>query len=233
MRRILLMGTAREKSTRMQNKMTRPFGDTTLYKIYLSLLEEIQRMDNPFLNISIALNEKDKTLWELAKESEITVQERSYFSATDASLPADIYHFLEEYDEEYVMWVNACFPFLQPKTIIDIANFFVNSDINSLHCVRKRENWFWNLGTNRPINVDDDLIIRTQDSLPIYESVHCCHIFNISSMLNKNRPWDFKKNDPYLFELKESIEFLDIDSKVEFDICEAVYRQREGMSDDK
>lgn len=220
------MGTAREKSTRIQNKMTRPFGDTTLYKIHLALLEKVQRLDNPFLNIIIALNEKDKTLCDLAKESEITIQERSYFSATDASLPADIYHYLEKYEEEYVMWVNACFPFLQPKTVIDIANFFVKrEDINSLHCVSKRENWFWNSETNKPLNVEKTSDIETQQSLPIYESVHCCLIHKVSDLLDENKLWSFKKGDPHLFELKESIEFLDIDSKTEFDICESVYKQ--------
>ena len=218
------MGTAREKSSRIKNKMLRPFGNSCLFESYLNLLEDIKSKKSPFNNIIIALNKDDKLLYRRAMESDIRIQDRNKFSATKATLPKDIYHYLTDYEEDYVMWVNACFPFLKAETVINVANFFVSHrEINSLHCVKKRENWFWDKATNKPLNLEKTTDAQTQDSLPIYESVHCFHIHNKDDLMRKNRYWSFKKNDPYLYEVKESFEFLDIDSPMEFDICESVY----------
>ena len=218
------MGTAREKSTRVKNKMTRPFGDTTLFGLYLNMLEEIQQLKNPFDEIIIALNKKDEKLYKMASKSKIKIQNRNYFSSSKATKPEDIYHYLTNYDQDYVLWVNACFPFLEPKTVITAANYFLkHKEINSLHCVKRRENWFWDKQTNKPFNLEKTSDAQTQQSLPIYESVHCFHIHNKNDLMEKNRYWSFKKNDPYLYELKDSMEFLDIDTQMEFDICESIY----------
>ena len=110
MRKILLMGTARQKSTRIENKMTRPFGDTTLFKLHCEKLETIKHLKHsPFDDVILALNKKDKILYQQAKDYHITIQDRNYFSASKATLPKDIYHYLDNYKQDYVMWINACF----------------------------------------------------------------------------------------------------------------------------
>jgi len=225
MRDILLLGTAREKSTRVKDKMTRPFHNTTLFKLYLDKLEDINKTKKPFNNIILALNKEDKKLLESAKSYNIKIQERSYFSANDASLPKDVFHYLDEYKEKYVMWVNGCLPFLKLKTIIDAGNYFIeHKNINSLHCVKVRQNWFWNPNANYPFNLEKTSDLTTQQSLPIYESVHCFHIHKIEDIIEKNRFWSFKKNDPYLHMLKDSVEFFDIDTQTEFNIAELIWR---------
>ena len=224
MRKILLMGTARQNSTRVENKMTRPFGDTTLFKMYCQKLEAIKQQENPFDDIIIALNKSDKILCQQVKDYDVKVQNRNYFSASKATKPEDIYHYLKNYKQDYVMWINACFPFLQTKTIIEAANYFKeHKNLNSLHCVNLKQNWFWNPKTNFPFNLEKTSDAQTQQSLPIYESVHCFHIHKISDLMEENKYWSFKKNDPYLYKLDQSLEFLDIDTQTEFDICEAIY----------
>ena len=226
MRDILLMGTARQKSTRIKNKMTRPFGDITLFKLYLEKLEQIKKQKHPFDDIILALNPSDKTLCQQAKTYDVKIQNRDYFSSSKATLPKDIYHYLENYKQDYVMWINGCFPFLQIDTIIKVANYFKeHKELNSLHCVKLKQNWFWNPKTNRPFNLEKTSDATTQQSLPIYESVHCFHIHNVKDLIQKNRYWDFKPNDPYLYKLEDSLEFLDIDTQTEFDICESVYNR--------
>ena len=49
--------------------MTRAFGDTTLYDIYLKKLEEINNSKRPFSNIIMALNKNDSVLWNKSKKS--------------------------------------------------------------------------------------------------------------------------------------------------------------------
>ena len=137
-----------------------------------------------------------------------------------------MYHYLKDFDEEYVLWMNACFPFLNPKTVIDATNFFIkNEDLVSLTCVKEKLNWFWDFKTREPLTIERAAEGRTEKSLPIYESVHCFHIHNVKDLIQKNRYWDFKPNDPYLYKLEDSLEFLDIDTQTEFDICESVYNR--------
>lgn len=224
MRRLLLMGTAREGSTRTKDKMTRKFGSTTLYELYLKKFEDILHMVHPFNEIIMAINKNDKLLWRLSENSEVKIQERSDFSAKDASLPADIYEYLQNYDEEYVMWVNACFPFLKPKTIIDAAQMFIDDEnMKSFHCVKERQNWFWDPQTKKPITLEKKSHTMTQESKVIYESVHCFLIHNINTILNENKLWDFKLNDPYLHVVPDTLEFFDIDTEEEFNICETLW----------
>lgn len=225
MRDILLMGAARERSTRIKNKIMRTFGYTTLFELYLRKLETINKDKNPFNNVILALNKEDKKLCELAKKYNVKVQERNSFSVGKATMPKDIYHFLENYDDDYVMWINACFPFLKIETVIKAANYFVkHNEINSLHCVKKRQNWFWNPKTNRPFNLEKTSDATTQQSLPVYESVHCFHIHNIKDLLEKNIYWSFKKNDPYLYSVEETVECIDIDNPFEFELAEVLWK---------
>ena len=60
-RDVILLGMAREGSQRIEDKMLRPFGDTTLFDIYLSKLEKMARMrDSPFSKVVLALNKYDE-----------------------------------------------------------------------------------------------------------------------------------------------------------------------------
>ena len=224
-RDILLMGTAREKSTRIKNKMTRPFGDTSLYEIYLEKLESISGMKNPFTTVIMALNRNDKILWNKSKHSKIKIVERSKFSAGDVKLPADIYHYLEDFDEQYVMWVNGCSAFLNPQTINKLAEFFIkNTNLMSLTVVKKRFNWFWDTETKKPITCGGKSDGSTELCKPLYENVNCLHIHSIKTLLEENLWWHIEENDPYLYVVEDSTEFLDVDSLFDFEIAEAVWK---------
>ena len=228
MRKILLMGTAREESSRVQYKMTRPFGDSTLFEIFLDKFERIASRNTPFSNVIMCINKNDRVLWNMTKGVQnVRIQERNDFSAREATEPKDLFHYLENYSEDYVMWVNACFPLLSLQSIINGANVFQNNDnIKSLHCVKKVSNWFWDPKTFKPITLDKVSDTTTQQSMPMYESVHCYHIHKISDLLEHNKLWSFKKNDPYLHMVPESVEYLDIDTQTEFEIAEAVWRNK-------
>jgi hypothetical protein len=63
------------------------------------------------------------------------------FQTLDLNHCDKVYHYLNNFNEEYVMWVNGCFPFLKEDTIIEIANYFKNSNLYGLHCVKKVYNW--------------------------------------------------------------------------------------------
>jgi len=226
-REILLIGSAREKSTRTKDKMTRPFADTSLYEIYLRKFEQIAKMNNPFSDIIMAVNRNDKTLWDKSKDAEIKIVERSDFSVSqDAKKASEIYHFLTDFTESYVMHVNGCFPFLKPENIIKIATFFKKNDnIKSLTCAKKRFNHFWELKTKQPINNKDKKCLSTQNIPPILESVLYIMLYNRKYMLKNDCYWDLTPYNPYLYVVPDNEECLDIDTELEFRICEALWNE--------
>lgn len=226
MKKILLIGTAREKSTRVKNKMTRPFGNTTLFEIYLKKLEQISRMSNPFNDIIMGVSRTDKTLWKMSRDSKIKIVPRSSFSVSDeATVSAEQYHFLEDFKEDYVMHINGCFPFLKPETIIEIGNTFKAGNAKSLMCVKKRYNYFFDSLSYKPINNRDKSCLYTQDIPPLLEGVLSVIVYDRKFSLEHDYYWDYTKNNPYLYILPDSIECLDIDTQVEFDVCQELWKQ--------
>jgi len=231
-RDLILLGLAREGSQRLENKMLRSFGNTTLFDIYVDKLEKIANMkDSPFSKVVLALSPKDKRLWKIAKEKckKTIIEVRSDFSVKEATKPSDLFHYLSRYKEDYVVRVNGCFPFLQPETIISATKHFIkHPEIKTMTCVKERSNWFWNPETNKPITLVDTSFTTTQQSKTMYESVHAFHILNRKNILN-NILWNLKENDPHLYVVSDSIEFLDIDTETEFQICEAVWKVYEKL----
>ena len=227
MKDILLVGATREASTRCKNKMIRKFFNTTLFDIYMEKLELISSEKHPFSDIVIALYEGDKTLWSKAQNFNVKIQKRNEFSAKHGKLLSDILHYLRDYREQYIMWINSSLPFLSVSTILEAANRFrKKTEIKSLHCVKRKYNWFWNnTNSSMPINVEDKSHTRTQDCLPIYESVHAFHIFDREFMLDNNAYWDFTENNPYLMEVPDDLEFMDINTEKDFVMCESLAAQ--------
>jgi len=225
---LLLLGTAREKSTRIPEKMTRPFGNTTLFDIYLKKLEEVAAENHPFDEMIMAVSPLDRVIWEKSRTADVRIVERNQASieAGGESPASVVLNFLRDFPQQYVFWVNGCFPFLRPETIIAVAKFFRDRRLKGLHCVRARRNWFWDFKKRTPLNFGDEPNVATQNISPLLESVHCLHIYDREYLLNNNRYWPLTPDNPYLYEVEESAEFLDIDTELDFTICERLHQGR-------
>ena len=225
--KLFLLGTAREKSSRMENKMTRPFVDSSLYEIYLKKFETITKTKHPFDNIGMAINRNDKVLWAVSQNTKVPIIERSDQSVTGIRRRSEELHFLEGREEDCVMWINGCLPFLKPETIIKAATFFksASGDIKSLTSVKYRYNWFWDSETKEAINNKDPKCVSTQGSPPLLETVHAFHIFSRQNLLENDSYWNLEKNDPYLYVVEDNREFLDIDTELDFKLCEILWQE--------
>jgi len=231
MRRILLVGIARENSTRVKNKMTRPFGDSCLYDIYLKKFERISEMDNPFHNIIMGISKSDEKLWDMSINSKIEIAERSSESVSPEYRGViALQRFIEDYEGDYIMIINGCCPYLKEETIIKMGRFFKeNEHIKSMTCGRDVYNFFWDKDSNRPINNPDIMNFSTARVNPLIEQVHCVHIYSKEFLFKNDRYWDFKENDPHIYLCDDTYEFLDIDTEFEFDIAESVYHNNKEI----
>ena len=218
---LLILGTARESSSRIENKMTRKFLNTNLYEIYLKKLESLSSQ----YKVAIAINKNDTKIWELTQNTSLEIIERNDKSvAKGISTRSEELHFLKDRPETHILWVNGCLPLLNVSLIKEIADFYYLNDIDSLHLIKKRTNWFWDIN-KKPINNIDPKCVSTQGCPHVYESVHAIQLFNKENLLINDSYWNYTSNkDPYLYEVEDSLDFFDIDNEFEFQLAEKLYK---------
>ena len=103
MRKVLLLGYARMGSHRLQNKMSRPFGNTTLFEMFMRKFDDVFRMENPFSTIVMAIYSGDLWLWKKANEAThlFKVIERDEKSITQGTEKlSEIQHYLKDFEED-------------------------------------------------------------------------------------------------------------------------------------
>ena len=218
---LLILGTARESSSRIENKMTRKFLNTNLYEIYLKKLESLSSQ----YKVAIAINKNDTKIWELTQNTSLEIIERNDKSvAKGISTRSEELHFLKDRPETHILWINGCLPLLKVELIKQIADFYYLNDIDSLHLIKKRTNWFWDIN-KKPINNTDPKCVSTQGCPYVYESVHAIQLFNKENLLTNDSYWNYTSDkDPYLYEVEDSLDFFDIDNEFEFQLAEKLYK---------
>ena len=227
MRSLAVFGSVREKSTRCKNKMLRTFGNDgeTLTSLYLDTLRAIEYSGITTKEGGVGVCEEEVALWEACQRSGVRVLPRSLTSAISATSRNVELHFLEQIDAEYVMWINACLPFLKHSTIIRAARIFHGTYCEALTMVKKTQNWYWDPKTHKPVNNSDPKNLGTQYCPYLLESVHALHIFNRKRLLEDGQYWGYTSiDDPFLLTVEDSPELLDIDTEEDFKFCSALYK---------
>jgi CMP-N-acetylneuraminic acid synthetase len=96
---------------------------------------------------------------------------------------------------------------------------------DSLFSVTRKNVRFWDI-LARPINHNQNILLRTQDLPPIFEENSCMYLFSKEILLRKhNRIGD----RPFLFEIPE-IEAQDIDVELNFKVAEFLYKEVNGLN---
>ena len=217
--KVIALGNARLGSTRVKNKMIKPFGKTTLVEIALKRINQLKNFDE----IYFAVYEDE--LIDIAKKiiNPNSIIRRSKESA-DADYPiTKVLDYLKNIEFDYCMWINSCHALLKAETIDKAINFFKENSFKSMTSVKKRTSWFYD-EEMKPLNNTNPTQLRTEKSPPVYEVAHAFHVFNKKYLFQTNSYWSNIKNDPYLYVVSD-LEALDVDNEADFIISEAVYKQ--------
>ena len=219
MRTIFLLGTARESSTRLKDKMLRPFAGTNLFELYLEKLRALHTAGG-FAGWGVAIPRTDARLQRIAEREQVPViSERPRIDPSPQPRNRELYY-LAERIETHVMWVNACLPLVKVDTLAGMARKFEdNPDIQEMEAVTQRRNWFYS-DTGKPLNKHATSTQRTQ---VVYESVQCAHIFMRTHLLRTGQYFD---GDPSLWMVDPS-EAVDIDEEQDFEFAETLYRRQQ------
>jgi CMP-N-acetylneuraminic acid synthetase len=146
----------------------------------------------------------------------------------DGSIPMNdvLLNIINQVPAEFYLQTHSTNPILSAESItIGIKKFFEMYPMHdSLFSVTKRHVRYWDT-LARPINHNQNILLRTQDLPPVFEENSCMYIFNKEILMRKhNRIGD----RPFLLEIPE-IEAQDIDVELNFAVAEFLYKKTKGI----
>jgi len=224
---ICVVIQARLGSQRIPKKMIKPFCNSTLTDI---AIEKIKKCSSFSMN-SFYLSVYESELIQIGKNHNINIFYRSKKSANSEGTPmTEMYEWWNKLPYKYCVLINACAPFLKPKTIDKFIEAYKNSDMDGMFGVIEKKNYFWNQKGNI-ITPLIESVMNTKTVDITYEAAHCLYAGRMNKIGESIWMGDF--NSPgqiELFPLSEK-ESLDIDYKWQFNFCESAYKDFIGNGD--
>jgi len=226
---IVVIIQARLSSQRIPQKMIKPFAGTTLTDIAIQkvLSSKVIPRDNFFVSVY------EGELLDIAKRHRTNIYHRSEKSAYSEGTPmTDMYEWWDKLDFKYCVLVNACAPFLETETLDGFVETYMETDSDGLFGVMEKKNYFWNkekeLVTPWP---KDQACMNTKVVEPTFEAAHCLYAGRMDTIGEGIWMGDFSKpGDIELFSMREE-EVMDIDYPWQFDMCESLYKVKNGIRD--
>jgi CMP-N-acetylneuraminic acid synthetase len=220
---ILFLIPARTGSTRVVNKMLKPFANTTLMDLAIDkiLQSSVILKENFYLHVG------DKELIKLAEKRGIKHTNRSFESLQEPVTLQRFHEWTEMLDYKYFIIINACNPLLKVDTIDNFVKRFLEVDSNGLFGVFEKKTFLFNsdgVMINRFFGEDKYLAtLETKFVETCYEAAHSLYAGSTEDLKNGIYMGSFKQpNDPNFFVMDE-IECFDIDWPWQFEIAEKLY----------
>ena len=214
---------ARTQSTRVPNKMLRPFADSNLFEIAVNkvLNSTIIPKNNFYLSVM------DDELIEIANKYNVNYFTRSEESTQEPVTLPKVFEWHDKLPFKYYMIINACNPILKIETIDKFINQFINSDSRGQFGVFEKKTFLFNnegVMINKFFGEDKYLAtLETKFVETCYEAAHSLYAGTMEDIQKEIYMGSFKKsNDPEFF-IMDEIECFDIDWPWQFEIAEKLY----------
>ena len=222
---ILFIIQARTQSTRVPNKMLKPFADSNLFEIAINkvLKSSIIPKDNFYLSIM------DQELINIAIKYNINYFIRSKESTQEPVTLPKVFEWYNKLPFKYFIIINACNPILKIKTIDKFIQQFIDNDYKGQFGVFEKKTFLFN-NKGEMINkfYGDDKYLATLETKFVetcYEAAHSLYAGTMKDIGKEIYMGSFKKsNDPKFF-IMDEIECFDIDWPWQFTIAEKLYNE--------
>ena len=216
---VCIVVQARLNSTRIPQKMIKPFAGTTLLDI---LFEKLVSSDIiPTENVIISAY--DPEIKEIANKWGVNVFERSKASANEEHLLPLILEYHDKIPYKYMVSFQATHPLMKRETMEKFYLEYINSDKEGLYGVFEKKNHYWDKNGNRI-----ECMSKAQDTFNTkfidsnYEAGHCLTGTELSlikdgKIISKDFP---NKINPFVV---DELEAWDIDEPWQFTVGEKLY----------
>jgi len=222
---VVFIIQARTQSTRVPNKMLRPFAHSSLFEIAIEkvLQSSIIPKDNFYLSVM------DDELIDIAKKHNVNYFVRSEESTQE---PVTLQKALEWHDKlpfKHFVIINACNPLLKVETIDNFVKQFLKVDSNGLFGVFEKKTFLFDSEgkmLNRFFGEDKYLAtLETKFVETCYEAAHSLYAGSTEDISDGIYMGAFKEpGDPNFFVMDE-IECLDIDWPWQFEVAKKLYKK--------
>ena len=219
---IVALVPMREHSERVEGKNYRPLAGKPMYAYILERLTQSA-------DIAKIVVDTDSTIIRdgiAERFSHVQVLDRpAHLRGETVSMNDVLVHDVRQVPAKFYLQTHSTNPFLRSETISKaIATFLEAHPKNdSLFSVTRFQSRLWNQEAD-PVNHDPQVLLRTQDLLPLYEENSCLYIFEQESFLARA---DRIGKTPILFEI-EAREALDIDEEFDFSLADCLMRAEHG-----
>jgi CMP-N,N'-diacetyllegionaminic acid synthase len=210
-------------SKRVQNKNSKPFCGTTLLQLKIRQLLEIQELDG------VCVNSEDPELLDLAKSEGAETYLRDSFYASDTVPMSEVYAaMVEPLACEHVLYATVTTPFLCADDCGSMIQAYheLAADYDSIHTATQVRDFLVRDGV--PMNYDPKQFPRSQDLPDIKKLVFGVAILPRLTMIRRKS----SLGEAPLFYSVEQLQALDIDTPLDFEVAEWLYRKRLGANID-
>lgn len=208
----------KKHSQRLPRKNFREFNGKPLYYWIFQTLEQVDQIDEIFLN-----TDSEKIMEDVGSSFDVTVIERpEEYRGQHVSMNDILVHDSSIIDADIYLHTHCTAPLLKPATLQDAVRQFLDDDEHdSLFSGTKHKKWFYDSQFN-PINHDPKEVERSQDLEPIYEEDGILYVIP-HDILNK---YESRVGEsPILFELSP-VENIEIDYDYELDKAEFFHKRK-------
>ncbi len=212
---IIAMVPVRAGSTRVPNKNTRKFANTSLLELKLKVLKNVSEITQIIVSTDCDIAA------EIAHKQNINVQWRDkYYAGSGVTNDQHWLHIAQTTPGDIVFLAQVTSPLLRVSSIQKALNSFLNSDSNdSLNSVSVEKKFLWE--DMNPINYDINVTPKSQDLPNIVSLNFAITIIHKQTMIKRKNVIGYR---PSFFEL-DKVEALDIDDLVDFKVAELMYQE--------
>lgn len=214
---------ARTASRRCKNKNLRPFANTNLTVLALEKFTKSKQVS------SLYFAAYEDELIRLAEPfAGVTIVRRTRESAYGEDIPT-VLSYVKDVKEDVIAFINTSTPFLELQTFDNAVACFKQNPAKSMIPVYATYGWYFDV-QGRLIN-DDPAALKANTKMlkPIYRSSSAFVIASKSRILKEHTYWSLTPGDPSIYPIDE-IEAFDIDTELQFQIAEALYKLRSADS---
>jgi CMP-N,N'-diacetyllegionaminic acid synthase len=222
MKSISVVTNARLQSTRVPQKLVRPFAGKSLLEIALERLNRLDFFEHRFIAAA------EEPIIEMAKAyPNVEVLRRKPEAVARGVNPQAVtFAHYREVPSDYIFVLNPCLPFVTVETIRKAFDYFQATDHASYTSVVKTGDWVFDSDGN-PVTNTDPQNLTTNKNVQFYKAAHAFHIVSKKFFATQGYHWTFTRNDPHMIEIPEQ-EHIDVDTPIEFDFAEFMYRNKQA-----
>ena len=223
---IVFIIQARTQSTRVPNKMLRPFANSILFEIAINKLlqSKIIPKDNFYLSVM------DQELIDIANKYGVNYFMRSEESTQEPVTLPKVLEWHSKLPFKYYVNINACNPILKTETIDKFTKEFIETDSRGMFGVFEKKTFlFNNKGDMLNGFYGEDKYLATLETKFVetcYEAAHSLYAGTTEDIGKEIYMGTFKSPKNPEFFVMDEIECFDIDWPWQFEVAEKLYNLR-------